>query len=94
MVHTVDPNPNIWNPSFLLMSLAAEPIGQQMCHLQHAVLHNAELLMCLQMRCDEKQGLLAPGMSEVVNIEFCPQQFRYYTDSVRIHSEVRRGLGQ
>lgn len=43
----------------------------------------------LQATCDHKKGNLAPGMADVIEVEFCPQEFRYYYDCVRIHSEVR-----
>jgi hypothetical protein len=32
-------------------------------------------------------GLMAPGMSEVITIEFCPTEVRYFYDCVRIHNE-------
>lgn len=35
----------------------------------------------------EKRGLMAPGMSEVITIEFCPTETRYFYDCVRIHNE-------
>lgn len=37
--------------------------------------------------CDAKKGLLAAGMSDEITIEFFPQQYRYYYDCIRIHSE-------
>jgi hypothetical protein len=46
------------------------------------------LSSAVQARCDDKKGLLAPGMCEVIELEFCPQGYQYYTDCVRIHSEV------
>eukprot|EP00227_Mantoniella_beaufortii_P014551 CAMPEP_0197576992 /NCGR_PEP_ID=MMETSP1326-20131121/1787_1 /TAXON_ID=1155430 /ORGANISM="Genus nov. species nov., Strain RCC2288" /LENGTH=475 /DNA_ID=CAMNT_0043139983 /DNA_START=68 /DNA_END=1492 /DNA_ORIENTATION=- len=35
----------------------------------------------------EKRGLMAPGMSEVITVEFCPTEVRYFYDCVRIHNE-------
>ncbi len=43
-------------------------------------------MLCAQARCDNKQGLLAPGMAEAIGVEFCPQQFCYYTDTIRLES--------
>eukprot|EP00200_Dunaliella_tertiolecta_P013188 CAMPEP_0202393904 /NCGR_PEP_ID=MMETSP1127-20130417/93151_1 /ASSEMBLY_ACC=CAM_ASM_000462 /TAXON_ID=3047 /ORGANISM="Dunaliella tertiolecta, Strain CCMP1320" /LENGTH=500 /DNA_ID=CAMNT_0048996499 /DNA_START=1421 /DNA_END=2920 /DNA_ORIENTATION=- len=37
--------------------------------------------------CNDKKGMLAPGMAEVITVEFSPTEYRYYHDSVRIHSE-------
>nr|ADD85929.2 FAP221 [Chlamydomonas reinhardtii]7SQC_M0 Chain M0, FAP221 [Chlamydomonas reinhardtii]7SQC_M1 Chain M1, FAP221 [Chlamydomonas reinhardtii] len=37
--------------------------------------------------CPAKKGLLAPGMTEEVAVEFCPTQYRYYYDCVRVHCE-------
>ncbi|GLI65137.1 hypothetical protein VaNZ11_008595 [Volvox africanus] len=37
--------------------------------------------------CANKKGLLAPGMSEEVVVEFCPSHYRYYYDCIRVHSE-------
>ncbi|KAG2494686.1 hypothetical protein HYH03_007202 [Edaphochlamys debaryana] len=37
--------------------------------------------------CPTKKGLLAPGMSEEIEVEFAPQQYRYYYDCVRVHCE-------
>ncbi|EFJ43939.1 hypothetical protein VOLCADRAFT_121366 [Volvox carteri f. nagariensis] len=37
--------------------------------------------------CSNKKGLLAPGMSEEVVVEFCPSHYRYYYDCIRVHSE-------
>ena len=34
-----------------------------------------------------RRGLVAPGMSERVDVEFCPTEHRYYYDCVRIHAE-------
>ncbi len=45
----------------------------------------------VQARCDDKKGLLAPGMAEQVEVEFCPQGYKYYHDTIRIHSEARDG---
>lgn len=42
-----------------------------------------------QATCDNKRGLLPSGLDEEVVVEFCPQQYRYYYDCVRVHSEVR-----
>lgn len=42
-----------------------------------------------QATCDSQRGLLPPGLEELITIEFCPQQYRYYYDTVRVHSEVR-----
>ncbi|PNH08744.1 Primary ciliary dyskinesia protein 1 [Tetrabaena socialis] len=42
--------------------------------------------------CANKKGLLAPGMSEEVVVEFCPQQYRYYYDCVRVHCEEENML--
>eukprot|EP00967_Tisochrysis_lutea_P143612 scaffold267005_cov19-Tisochrysis_lutea.AAC.1 len=36
--------------------------------------------------------MLAPGMAEVITVEFSPTEYRYYHDSVRIHSEVGEGV--
>ena len=35
-----------------------------------------------------KVGLVAPGMSEEILIEFTPNDLRYYYDCVRLHSEA------
>ncbi|KAK9804223.1 hypothetical protein WJX72_001932 [[Myrmecia] bisecta] len=37
--------------------------------------------------CEQKKGLLAPGMCEVIQVEFCPKEWRYYYDCIRIHCE-------
>ncbi|KAF5829844.1 hypothetical protein DUNSADRAFT_15429 [Dunaliella salina] len=37
--------------------------------------------------CNDKKGMLAPGMAEAITVEFSPREYRYYHDSVRIHSE-------
>ena len=37
--------------------------------------------------CPAKRGTIAPGMSEEIVIEFCPDEYRYYYDCVRVHSE-------
>mmetsp|Transcript_9584 Transcript_9584/g.18058 ORF Transcript_9584/g.18058 Transcript_9584/m.18058 type:complete len:1002 (+) Transcript_9584:336-3341(+) len=34
-----------------------------------------------------KKGLVAPGMSEDIRLEFCPTEWRYYYDCIRVHSE-------
>ena len=34
-----------------------------------------------------RRGLVAPGMSERVDVEFCPTEHRYYYDCVRVHAE-------
>jgi len=44
---------------------------------------------CTKAECHNKKGMLVPGMAEVIDVEFCPKEYRYYNDSVRIHSEVR-----
>ena len=49
------------------------------------------LCVCAQATCPAKKGLLAPGMTEEVAVEFCPTQYRYYYDCVRVHCEVRGG---
>ncbi|KAG2423826.1 hypothetical protein HXX76_014986 [Chlamydomonas incerta] len=42
--------------------------------------------------CPAKKGLLAPGMTEEVTVEFCPTQYRYYYDCVRVHCEEENML--
>ncbi len=42
----------------------------------------------LQATCSDKKGLLAPGMSEEVVVEFCPSHYRYYYDCIRVNAEV------
>ncbi|KAG2441252.1 hypothetical protein HYH02_010095 [Chlamydomonas schloesseri] len=42
--------------------------------------------------CPSKKGLLAPGMTEEVVLEFCPTQYRYYYDCVRVHCEEENML--
>ena len=37
--------------------------------------------------CPAKRGTIAPGMSEEIVIEFCPDEYRYFYDCVRVHSE-------
>lgn len=37
--------------------------------------------------CVDKKGRVAPGMSEQLRIQFTPNEWRYYYDMVRIHSE-------
>ena len=37
----------------------------------------------------QKIGLIAPGMSEEVVVEFTPDSLRYFYDCVRLHSQVR-----
>eukprot|EP00899_Mesostigma_viride_P017824 jgi/Mesvir1/26042/Mv26553-RA.1 len=39
-----------------------------------------------RIKCN-KQGLIAPGMCEEVVVEFVPTEWRYYYDTLRIHSE-------
>lgn len=34
-----------------------------------------------------RRGLVAPGMSERVDVQFCPTEHRYYYDCVRVHAE-------
>ncbi|KAL3159192.1 hypothetical protein ABBQ32_011175 [Trebouxia sp. C0010 RCD-2024] len=37
--------------------------------------------------CEKKKGLLAPGMEDVITVQFCPTEWRYYYDCVRIHTQ-------
>ena len=46
------------------------------------------MLCLLQATCNNKKGLLAAGMSEVVQLEFCAAEWRYYYDCLRLHCEV------
>ncbi len=46
------------------------------------------LPLMLQAYCDNKKGLLAPGLEDVITVEFCPTEWRYYYDCLRIHSQV------
>lgn len=48
----------------------------------------------VQCECNDKKGSLAPGMAEVIEVEFCPTEYRYYHDNIRIHSEVRETMDQ
>ena len=36
---------------------------------------------------DKKHGVIAPGMCLDVAVEFCPKEWRYYYDCIRVHSE-------
>ncbi|DBA94356.1 TPA: hypothetical protein ACH3X1_001962 [Trebouxia sp. C0004] len=42
--------------------------------------------------CDNKKGLLAPGLEDVITVEFCPTEWRYYYDCLRIHSQGKNLL--
>ena len=58
-------------------------------HRRHCPsLPDSRMHACMQATCDAKKGLLAAGMSDEITIEFFPQQYRYYYDCIRIHSEV------
>ncbi|KAK3249974.1 hypothetical protein CYMTET_40624 [Cymbomonas tetramitiformis] len=35
----------------------------------------------------DKKGLVAPGMSEEIRLEFCPTEWRYFYDCIRVHSD-------
>ncbi|DBA89741.1 TPA: hypothetical protein ACH3X2_004621 [Trebouxia sp. C0005] len=37
--------------------------------------------------CDNKKGSLAPGLEDVITVEFCPTEWRYYYDCLQIHSQ-------
>ena len=37
-----------------------------------------------------KLGVVAPGMSQDVYVDFFPDEYRYYYDCVRVNCEVRR----
>jgi hypothetical protein len=39
------------------------------------------------------QGLLIPGAAEVITVKFTGKELRYYTDSIRVHVQVR-GISQ
>ena len=60
-------------------------------HHDHTV-HNAGceqiLTQLLQAVCNNKKGLLAPGMEDEIMLEFCPTEWRYYYDCLRIHTQV------
>lgn len=34
------------------------------------------------------KGTIAPGISQVVQVEFLPQEMKYYYDTIKIHCEV------
>lgn len=40
----------------------------------------------LQMRCNKK-GLVAPGSSEVITVDFHPRDHRYHYDCLRLHTD-------
>eukprot|EP00798_Chlamydomonas_sp_ICE-L_P009093 gene9093-16217_t len=42
--------------------------------------------------CDNKRGSIAPGLCDEITVSFCPQEWRYYSDSVRIHAEGEQNL--
>lgn len=40
----------------------------------------------VQMRCNKK-GLVAPGSSEVITVDFHPREHRYHYDCLRLHTD-------
>lgn len=43
-------------------------------------------------RCLTKKGALSPGMSDQIEIEFEPSEYRYYYDTVKLHVEGDENL--
>ncbi|KAJ9510217.1 hypothetical protein QJQ45_015701 [Haematococcus lacustris] len=37
--------------------------------------------------CDNKRGLLVPGLADMIDVEFSPTEYRYYYDCIKIHAE-------
>jgi hypothetical protein len=44
----------------------------------------------LQVNHTDRHGSIPPGLADEITVEFCAQEWRYYYDCIRIHSEVSK----